>query len=263
MGVLMIVPTLGRRPDLLRLALESIASQRVPDIDLVAVAPPGRGVEQLVAEFGGRHVADPPTGGQAGAINAGLAAARPGTRYVAWLCDDDLLAPGSLEASTAALNHDRDAVAVYGWCDYINAGGEVLFRSRAGRLAAIVLPWGPNLIPQPGSLMRLEDVIAVGGVDVTATVTMDLDLFLKLRRRGRLLALPRTLASFRWHDDSLTVSGERLSMRQADDVRMRHLSRPAARAYRLLRWPGRWALWLAKRNVDRKAARAARAGAGH
>lgn len=257
MTILMVVPTLGERPEMLSRAFASIRDQDVP-VDLVAVGPRGRGVEELVAEFGGRYVAEPSTGGQAGAINAGFGAARAGTTFAAWLCDDDLLTPGSLRATKAALDAHPAATVAYGWCDYVDLEDRVVFRSRAGRVAAWVLPWGPNLIPQPGSLMRFADVLAVGGVDVSATVTMDLDLFLRLRQRGPLVSLRQTLAFFRWHADSLTVSGEDFSMEQADRVRMAYMTATGARLYEYLRWPGRWALKLAKRRVRHNTAKAAR-----
>lgn len=258
MSTLIVVPTLGRRPALLREALASIAAQDVEDLDLVAVAPVGQGVEEIVAGFGGRFVPDPGVGGQSGAINAGIAAARPGTRYFAWLCDDDLLAKGSLQATTAALEANPEATLAYGWCDYIDLHDRVVFRSRAGRVADWILRWGPNLLPQPGSLARFDHVLALGGVEVETTQTMDLDLWLRLRRRGPFVVLNRTLASFRWHPDSLTVSDEKFSMEQSDQTRMRHMSPAGARVYRVLRWPGRWALWLAKRRVNHNTARAAR-----
>jgi GT2 family glycosyltransferase len=259
MITLVVVPTLGRRPALLTKSLASIRAQDHPGLDLVAVAPEGRGVEHMVAEHGGRFVPDPGSGGLSGALNAGLAAATPGTEYFAWLGDDDLLAPGSLRATTEALDTHPDAVMVFGWCDYIDENDTVVFRSRAGRLAAATITFGPNLIPQPGSLFRFDDVVAVGGLDETVKLAMDLDLFLRLRKRGRLLALRRTLASFRWHADSATVSGETASMEESDQLRMKYMPRPIAMAYRLLRWPGRWALLLAKRRVMRNTARAARA----
>ncbi|MBO9520722.1 MAG: glycosyltransferase [Nocardioidaceae bacterium] len=259
MGILMIVPTLGRRPDLLRLCLDSIASQQVGDIDIVLVAPPGTGVEAVAEQYEARFVADPGRGGLSGALNAGLAAARPGTTYAAWLGDDDLLSLGSLQRTTSLLDQRPDAVMAFGWCDYIDERGEVVFRSRAGRLAAWILGWGPNLVPQPGSLMRYDAVMAVGALDESVRLAMDLDLFLRLRRRGRLVAIPATLASFRWHADSATVQGESVSMEESDRLRMRYMHPLAARAYLVLRWPGRLALWLAKRRVDRNSAAVARA----
>lgn len=258
MTVLIVVPTLGERPEMLRRALESIAAQGV-DVDIVAVAPPGKGVAELVAEFGGRFVPDPREGGQSGAINAGIAAAAEDTEYFAWLCDDDLLAPGSLRATTAALDARPEATLAFGWCDYIDVEDRVVFRSRAGRIADWILRWGPNLVPQPGSLARFSHVRELGGVDVAATQTMDLDLWLKLRRRGPFVALNQTLACFRWHADSLTVSDEKFSMNQSDQTRMRHMTPTGARLYKaIFRWPGWWALWLAKRRVNYNTARAAR-----
>lgn len=250
--VLMVVPTLGRRMPHLRLCLESITAQEGPEVDLVLVCPPSAEVDELAAQHRGRVVPDP-GGGMSPALNAGFAAATDGTRYVAWLGDDDLLSPGSLAATTAALDEHADASMAFGWCDYVDDAGAVIFSSRAGRWAARTIAFAPNLVPQPGSLMRLSDVQAVGGVDEGLTLSMDLDLFLRLRRRGRLVAVPQTLASFRWHPDSVTVQSEEASAEEADRVRMRYLARPLAATYRVARWPGRWALRLVKWRVRHRA----------
>lgn len=256
MSTMIVVPTLGRRPDLLRASLESIRAQDVPGLDLVAVAPPGVGVEDAVAAQGGRFVPDPGRGGLSGALNAGLRAATSGTSYFSWLGDDDLLMPGSLATTRQALDEQPDAVLAYGWCDYIDEHGSVVFRSRAGSLAARILAWGPNLIPQPGCLMRYDAVVAAGGLDENVRLAMDLDLFLRLREQGRFVAVPRTLAGFRWHPESATVHQERASMEESDQLRMKYMRPSAARAYRVLRWPGRLALWSAKRRVDHNVRRA-------
>lgn len=255
MRTLFVVPTLGQRPELLAKALASVRDQDV-DLDLVVVAPADARVDDLVRQFDARRVADPGRGLSA-ALNVGLAAAAPGTSYFAWLGDDDLLAPGSLLATTGALDADPGAVLVYGWCDYVDEHDRVVFQSRAGRMAKAILTFGPNLVPQPGSLMRYDAVMEVGGLDETVRLAMDLDLFLRLRRRGRLVALPRTLASFRWHADSATVVNGNVSMEESDQLRMKYMPRPAAVVYRYARWPGRWALAAAKRRVDRNVARAA------
>jgi GT2 family glycosyltransferase len=260
-SVLLVVPTLGRRPNLLQASLDSVRAQEIPALDLVAVAPPGLGIEAVVESYGGRFVPDPGSGGLSGALNAGLRAARPDTAFFTWLGDDDLLAAGSLAATTRALDDDPGAVLAYGWCDYIDEEGRVVFHSRAGRLATRILGWGPNLIPQPGCLMRYEAAVGVGGLDETVRMAMDLDLFLRLRERGRFIALHQTLASFRWHPDSATVGQEKLSMEESDQLRMKHMGPWASRVYQVLRWPGRLALWLAKRRVDHNVGRARRRGA--
>ncbi|WP_331525320.1 glycosyltransferase [Nocardioides sp.] len=248
----MVVPTLGRRMKHLSLCLESIASQEA-DVDLVLVAPKSAEIEAVAVHHSGRLVPDP-LRGISGALNAGFAAALEGTEYVAWLGDDDMLSPGSLAATTATLDAHPRASLVYGWCDYIDDDGTLIFTNRAGHMAGRTITFAPNLVPQPGSLMRLEDVQAVGGVDEQLSYSMDLDLFLRLRQRGRLVALPRVLASFRWHPDSTTVQAEEASAEEADRVRMRYMAPWAARVYGLARWPGRWALRLVKWRVRRRAA---------
>lgn len=260
MSVLFVVPTLGRRPELLRRSLASIAAQGRDDVDLVVVAPRDADLGDALDRVGARRVADPGRGGISGALNAGLAAARPGATWFAWLGDDDLLVPGSLDTTVAVLEADDRAVLAYGWCDYVDDRDRVVFRSRAGRLARAILTFGPNLVPQPGSLMRYDAVRAVGGLDESVRLALDLDLFLRLRRRGRVVAVPRTLAAFRWHAGSSTVEQGEASMEESDQVRMRYMPRPVAAAYDVGRWPGRWALRLAKRRVDRNVARAALAG---
>jgi hypothetical protein len=221
----------------------------------VVVAPESAEVPGLAPKYGGRVVPDPRRGLSA-ALNAGFEAAEPGTAYVGWLGDDDLLTPGSLDATTTALDGDPGASMVYGWCDYIDEHGTVIFSNRAGRVAGMVLRFAPNLVPQPGCLMRLADVQQVGGVDERYQLSMDLDLFLRLRGRGRLISLNRTLACFRWHSDSATVLAEAASAEEADRVRMRHMPTPLARGYLVARWPGRWALQLVKVYVRAKARRA-------
>lgn len=253
MTVLFLVPTLGERPDLLDRSLTSIRAQGV-DVDLVVVAPERANVDDLVARHRARRVHDPGRGISA-ALNAGLAAAAPETSYVAWLGDDDLLSEQSLRTTVAALDANPEAVLAYGWCDYVDEGDRVVFRSHAGRLAKAILTFGPNLIPQPGSLMRLDAVQAVGGIDESVRLAMDLDLFLRLRRRGQIVSIPQTLACFRWHAGSSTVANGEASMEESDRLRMKYMPRAAAAVYRYARWPGRWALTAAKRRADRNAAR--------
>ncbi len=257
----MVVPTLGTRPDHLRQCLASIRHQEVAGVDLVLVAPASSEVEEVARDHAARLVPDPGRG-ISGALNAGFAAGVPGTDYVGWLGDDDLLRPGSLAATTAALDADPGASMAYGWCDYVDSAGNTVFSSRAGRLAARVITFAPNLVPQPGCLMRLADVQAVGGVDEDLELSMDLDLFLKLRRRGRLLAVPQTLASFRWHEDSATFRSQSASAEEADQVRMRYMGPLVARVYRAGRWPGRAALRVVRWRVSRRARRAGAASAG-
>ena len=228
--VLLVIPTLGRRIGTLNQTLLSVSTQRANGTvaaDLVVVTPPAAvEARRLAAKVGARIVDDP--GGLGAAINAGLACASATHEYGNWLSDDDLLTPGSLETTIAALDAAPTAAGAFGHCDYIDELGARLFTGRAGRLAPWLMRWGPNLVPQPGALFRLDAVRAVGGVDPSLSYAMDLDLLLRLRKRGRLVDTQRTVAAFRWHDESTTVANRSLSLAEAEQVKRRHLP-PALR----------------------------------
>jgi GT2 family glycosyltransferase len=248
---LLVVPTLGRRPEYLVQTLGSLRAQDVP-VDVVVVCPSeAEDARRAAVEHGASLVDDP--GSLSGAVNAGLATARGHHVYGNWIGDDDLLAPGSLAATTAALEADPAAVVAYGACSYIDEAGRELWVSRAGRLAVWLLGWGPDLVPQPGMLFRLDDFRAVGGLDETLAFAMDLDLLLRLRRRGRFVDVTQTVSSFRWHSSSLTVADRSASLDESDRVKRRYLSphlRPLAPAWEL---PVHVATRLAARRLGKRA----------
>jgi GT2 family glycosyltransferase len=255
--VLIVVPTLGRRPEYLAETLASIRDQQVP-VDLVVVCPSSAVEGRDIAAHYDALVLDDP-GSLSGAVNTGLAQAGERHIYGNWIGDDDLLAPGSVVAAMAALDGDREAVVAYGHCGYIDEHGRQLWVSRAGRAAVWLLRWGPDLIPQPGMLFRLADFRAVGGLDESLEYAMDLDLLLRLRRRGRFVALNRQVSSFRWHPESLTVSGRSASLAESERVKRRYLPRLLRPLAPLWEGPVRLATRRAARRVNERAVAAATA----
>lgn len=249
--VLIVIPTLGRRADYLAQTLESIVSQSVA-ADIVLVAPlDAPAVIEAVTRFGISVIADP--GSLPSAINAGMASAQTHHRYVNWLGDDDLLTPGSLAATRAALEADSGRVLAYGACSYIDEQGRDLWVSKAGRWAERILAWGPDLIPQPGMLVRREAWDQVGGVDESLKFAFDLDLLLKLKRVGTLVDVGTVVSSFRWHSESLTVSDRTMSLDESEAVKRRYLSPNARHLSWLWEKPVRGATRLAAREVTRRA----------
>lgn len=248
--VLIVIPTLGGRPALLDQCIQSITSQSIK-ADVVLVAPAGNDV---VSDIAVRHnlqvVADP--GGLAAAINLGIALAETKHEYVNWLGDDDLLEPGSLAATVAALDADRTAVLAYGACRYIDEVGRELWISRAGKWAPRILKWGPDLIPQPGMLVRFSAWEFVGGLDDSLRFAFDLDLLLKLQQCGKFIGVDVVVSSFRWHGDSLTVGDRSTSMRESETARRRALSPTARKCAWIWEGPVRAATRLAVLEMGRR-----------
>jgi glycosyltransferase involved in cell wall biosynthesis len=249
--ILIVIPTLGERADYLEQTLRSIRSQSTP-ADIVLVAPDSAShVTDLAARFECELLTDP--GSQTLAINYGVTAARDHHQYVNWIGDDDILTPGSLERTFSVLSLNQQAVVAYGACEYIDRDGNELWVSRAGKWAPRILSWGPDLIPQPGMLVRLSAWNAVGGVDTSLRFAFDLDLLLKLRQQGTLLDVGEVVSQFRWHPESLTVSDRTSSLNESEDVKRRYLSPGARRFAWVWEKPVRGATRLAARGVTRRA----------
>lgn len=250
--VLVLMPTLGKRNDLLRQTLESISAQKPVKFDIVMVFPlKNKATMALAKEFGAITVADP--GGISRAVNAGIAAAKPWHEYITWLGDDDLLTPGSLATSVKALDENKKAVVAFGYCDYINIEGKRVFTSRAGRFAPWLMTWGPDLVPMPGLLLRREALEEVGEFDVNNKWSMDLDILLRLRKVGKFVNTKTSLACFRWHENSQTVSSRPMVLKEAELVKRKYLPKPLRLVAPLWEGPVRLATNLAVRRVNRMA----------
>ena len=213
--VALVIPTLGERPELMERALDSIRQQSMP-VRVVIVAPPtSEAVADIARRWDATLLADP--GGLVVSINAGIdeCLSDSGVEFVGWLNDDDLLEPGSMSAVVASLDQDPRSVVAFGACRYIDADGNELFLSKAGKVAPFILPWGPDLIPQPGMLVRATAWREVGGLDPKYRLAFDLDLLLRLSKRGRLRYAGCIVSSFRWHPDSLTVEDRELNLQES------------------------------------------------
>ena len=253
--VLIVVATLGRRPDYLPLTLRSIREQSVP-ADIVIVAPTGMPeVAEQAREFGATLLPDP--GSLTAAINLGVDEGLTTHEFVNWLNDDDLLEPGSLAATTELLDSHPEAVVAFGSCRYIDGSGRELWVSKAGSWAPRVLSWGPDLIPQPGMLVRADAWRKVGGLDESYRLAFDLDLLLRLRAHGRLIATPKIVSSFRWHADSLTVDDRSTNIAESERAKRAALSPTARRLAWMWESPVRVATRAAARSVNRRAQRVA------
>lgn len=218
-GVGFIVPTLGRRPNMLTRVLKSLE----PIADEIIVVAPKHFWVSIAENADGiklTMVRDPEEG-LAAAINEGLRNLGHNIEFANWIGDDDgLYSEKFLELKRTLV--ESDAVAAFGDCDYKLENGNHLGRSSAGTVGVRILEWGPDLIPQPTSLFRLDALRAVEMIDETYKLAFDYDLFLKLKSIGNIIHFPEATGYFTWHSDSLSVANRLPSAREAHLIRMRH-----------------------------------------
>jgi GT2 family glycosyltransferase len=254
--VLLVIATLGQRPEYLQQTIASIRSQSITS-DIIIVAPlQAPGIEHTAQQAQATLLPDP--GSLAAAINHGVnhGLQQHPYDYVNWLNDDDLLQPESLVATTKILDGTPDAVVAYGACRYINSHGNQLWVNKAGRLAPWILSWGPDLIPQPGMLVRASAWRDVGGLDESYQLAFDLDLLLKLKKIGRLVDTGTIVSSFRWHAESLTVDDRTKNIEESERAKRHQLGPVTKNLAWMWERPVRVATKVAAREVQRRALRA-------
>jgi len=218
-----VVPTLGKRPEYLIQCLQSIRAAGKAHILLVA--PSDFKTEHLVSAGLIDRKIDDPRLGLSEAINLGINSLSSEIEFVNWLGDDDLLAADTLSLTEKTLLENPNCIMVFGACDYINSEGKTVWKNSSGQWAVPLLRFGPDLIPQPGALFRRSGFESVGGLSAQFDWAFDFDLFIKLSKIGQIKYLDKTLASFRWHPESLSVEHRKMSVNEASSVRVGHLPR--------------------------------------
>lgn len=217
-----VVPTLGERDGYLQECLLSI--RRQGPCFIIVVAPSSFDSQKLLALKLVDQVVEDPKIGLAGAINEGIRRLPNSCEFVTWLGDDDLFTDNSLKTTSNLLASQPKVVGVYGACDYIDSSGKVFWTNKSGSWALKILNFGPNRIPQPGSLIRRTAFNRIGGLDETLGWAFDQDMFAKLNKIGCIRFIPQILGSFRWHGLSLSAGQSSNSIAEASRIRLRHVN---------------------------------------
>jgi hypothetical protein len=243
-----VVPTLGTREDYLVEALESISKSGNCHVCLVAPEGAinlGDGLHNMIDQI----VKDPGLG-LPHAINMAIRALPPNIEYVNWLGDDDALVQESMVFCQEALEADESLGFVFGGCDYVNGSGTLLGTNPSAWWAKHLIRFGPDLIPQPGALVRRSTFEAIGGLNEQYKLAFDLDMFIRLTKVSNGKHLNRTLARFRWHSESLSVSQRAIGVAEASHIRVGHLPRPLRWLSPIWEIPVRWATLRAGHSVS-------------
>jgi glycosyltransferase involved in cell wall biosynthesis len=189
-------------------AIDSVLGQEYPQIEYLVVD--GGSTDDslgVLRSYGARvRWLSEPDGGQADAINKGVALTRG--ELVAWLNADDVYAPGAIARMVAAAQSRPRAALVYGQAEFIDRAGRVLGPCpqvqpfNLDRLIHYL-----DFIVQPATLFRRDAFLAVGGLDAGLHYCLDYDLWIKLSLCYPVVYLPAVLAQARVYPATKTASG--------------------------------------------------------
>lgn len=180
-----------------------------------------------------RYVRLDQNSGEGGARNVGIHASR--AAYVAFLDDDDLRLPGSLDKQLEVLEREPDAALVY---------GPVMFGHPddcrpTGDGYPKTFPTGDvfwellkiNFIPMPSVVARKQQLIEAGLFETSLKPLRDWDLWLRVTAQFSVAAIKEPVAIYRqWDASANQISADRAAMYQASAaVHAKGLRLPKAR----------------------------------
>lgn len=217
-----IVATLGERATL-KETLNSIAKQNIGEVEVKIVCPQNSllkvqkiAEECLISNFELIRDSDK---GLSAAINQGFKA--PGNfEYFCWINDDDELTMKSLERARNFLETNRKFNAVIGSLEYSIKNKNRIFINRVTKLNLIISKVGPNVITQPGSLLRRTAIREEQLLNEKYKYSMDLDMWLRIMRCGKIGIIKEVQAIMKWHKDSITIGNRKSASIEAFQIRL-------------------------------------------
>lgn len=145
-----------------------------------------------------------PDRGQTDALIKGFA--RCSGEIMGWLCSDDLLLPGALQAVNAYFAAHPEVMAVYGDALWIDAQGRLVRPKREMGFSRFVFLYDHNYIPQPSMFWRRSLYESVGGLDDRFDLAMDSDLWERFSHTASIDHLRRFLSCMRFYPEQKTRS---------------------------------------------------------
>ena len=219
-----IVATLGER-NTLKQTLKSIAIQNITDLEVKIVIPKGKAdyLNQIATEANLKNyeiIVDEGRGLSA-AINQGFST-EGDFEFFGWINDDDELTTNSLSRSINFLISNINKSAVIGNLGYLSSKSNKIITNKVSKINLIVSKIGPNVIPQPGSLIRKSAFSGQLPLNENYKYAMDLDMWLRILANGQIGIIKESQALMNWHSDSITISNRKNASIEAFRIRCRN-----------------------------------------
>ena len=158
-----------------------------------------------------------PDDGQAAAINLGWQGSSG--EIVAWLNADDYYLDGVLQIVAAYFRDHPHIDVLYGMCDFVGEGGQLIGHYDTGPFDYFRLLSGAiNFIPQPTVFIRRRVLEELGFLNERLHYVFDYEYWLQIGLLHRIAFFPKKLAVMRLHEKAKSIAG--LSALSAELVEM-------------------------------------------
>jgi glycosyltransferase involved in cell wall biosynthesis len=161
---------------------------------------------EILREFGSAiKVISKPNGGESSAVNIGLENAN-GEIILIVSADDPLPSSEVFNGAEQYFLANPEIVAWYPNWAIINSAGKVIRIVEVEEFSEDSLIGRFRCLPGPGTLIRRDSALKIGGRNTKWTFVGDYDFWLRLSRIGVLKKRDQLLAQWRFHDQSTSIS---------------------------------------------------------
>lgn len=204
--VLVVIPTLGNRLNMLDSCLNSITSSKYK-VEIVIIFPKNKTFQMKQFTSARQNVLlEPQNLNIIESVNYVLQKYTE-YNYFTWISDDDLLSNSCIDRGVSFLESNTNYVATFGAVDYIDVAGRKIGKWNPPKFAQILNGFVPSAIKLEGSVFNLEIVRSIGSIPPTIKYCPDVYLILNLSKRGKLKKITGpSVAQFRIHLDSPTTN---------------------------------------------------------
>jgi len=224
MNVRIIVATLGQRESL-KNTLKSISNQKIDGLEVKMVVPVSK-IQEIdtlakAVDLKNYEIIQDENKGLSAAINQGFCT-QGDFEFFGWINDDDELTTNSLSRSINFLISNSSKNAVIGNLGYLSSKSKKIITNKVSRINLFISKIGPNIIPQPGSLIRKSAFGNQQLLNEKYKYAMDLDMWLRILTKGQIGIIKESQALMNWHSDSITISNRKKASIEAFQIRYRN-----------------------------------------
>jgi glycosyltransferase involved in cell wall biosynthesis len=207
--------------------IQSVLKQDYPHIEYIVLNDGSTdNTEEVLQKYAsGLTWETHPNMGETRTVNKGLAMAHGD--ILAVVNSDDPLLPGAVSAAVSFLQSHPDIIVAYPDWDYIGPDSKVTGHIQVPEYDYLFMVRRHHCSVGPGAFIRRKALEFAVGRDPEYKYVADFEYWLRLGLFGKFARIPRTLATFRVHPDSVSISAKGKAM--ADEhIRLirKYYSRP-------------------------------------
>lgn len=216
--VTVITPTFNRAAYIAE-TIESVLRQSHPRLEHIVVDDGSTdGTPEVLARYADRvRVVRQANAGEPHAVNHGFSLARG--EILGVVNDDDPVFPELVSSMVEAFDSRPDVLVAYPDWLLIDADGKTLAENKVVEYRYLDMLRWHHCMPGPGTFFRRRCLELEGGRDPSFRLVGDFEFWLRVGLHGPFVHVPKTLATWRWHGGSASVTDKGPQM-AAEHVRI-------------------------------------------